>query len=149
MQAVYSEISAPAGPRPDVDFAEDISTLIRSYSPLQASRPFVTYSVSNGQVTFNGNVRSPQARRYLLQHVPAILGVTGVNADNLRDDEMLLTAIGQRLPNGVYATAQYGAIALTGTLPANTSAQALVEAVKAVPGVRLVTAKFDSDSRKL
>ena len=148
MQAAFPETAIPAGPRPDMDIVEDISGVIRSYPPLQASRPFVTYAATDGQVTLNGNVRSPQARRYFLDHVPRISGVAGVNADNLRDDEMLLVAIGQRLPNGVYATARYGAIALTGMLPANTSAQSLIDAVKAVPGVRLVTAKFDNDSKK-
>src|SRR5579864_2062460 len=144
VQPTFSETTAPAEPRAEVDIAEDIASVIRSYPPLRASRPFVKYTVSNGQVTFSGNVRSPQARHYLLEHMPHITGVTSVNADNLRDDDMLLVAIGERLPNGVYATELYGAIALTGMLPRNMSAQALVETVKAVPGVRHVTANFDN-----
>jgi len=144
MQSTLSGTAAPAGPRADVDIAEDIAGVIRSYPPLRASRPFVNYSVSNGQVMLGGNVRSPQARHYLIDHAPRLPGVTTVNADNLRDDEMLLVAIGERLPNGIYATALDGAVALTGTLPRNLSAQALVDLVKALPGVRYVTAKFDN-----
>jgi osmotically-inducible protein OsmY len=144
VQSTFSETTAPAALRADVDIAEDIGSVIRSYPPLRASRPFVRYTVSNGKVTFSGNVRSPQARRYLLDHVPHILGVTSVNADNLRDDDMLLVAIGERLPDGVYATELDGAIALTGMLPRDMSAQALVETVKALPGVRYVTATFDN-----
>jgi hypothetical protein len=144
MQVASPETAAPAGPRADVDIAEDIAGVIRSYPPLRASRPFVNYAVSNGQVTLSGNVRSPQARRYLLDHVPHIPGVASVNADNLRDDEMLLVAIGERIPNGVYANALYGAIILTGMLPQNITPQSLVEAVKAVPGVRFVSGKFDN-----
>ncbi len=146
MQVASPETTAPAGPRADMDIAEDIAGVIRSYPPLRASRPFITYSVNNGQVTLSGNVRSPQARYYLLERVPHISGVASVNADNLPDDEMLLVAIGERLPNGVYANALYGAIALTGTLPQNTTAQSLLEAVRAVPGVRYVSAKFDNVS---
>jgi hypothetical protein len=144
MQPIYSETTTRAGPRPDDDIAEDIRSIIRSYPPLMASRPFVNYAVNNGQVAFSGNVRSPQARHYLLDHTPDIQGVVSVNADSLRDDDMLLVAIGERLPNGVYAAAQYGAIALTGMLPRDISAQSLVDAIKAMPSVRYVTAQFDN-----
>lgn len=144
MQSTFPETAAPATPRPDVDIAEDITGVIRAYPPLQASRPFMNYTVLNRQVTFNGNVRSGQARRYLLDRITHIAGVTSVNADNLRDDDMLLIASGERLPDGVYATILYGAVALTGMLPRDKSAQTLVDAIKAVPGVRHVSANFDN-----
>ena len=144
MQPSFSEADIPAAPRADVDIAEDIAGVIRAYPPLQASRPFTSVTVDNGQVAVSGNVRSALARRYLLDRIPRLAGVTGVNAEKLHDDDMLLIAIGELIPDGIYAAALYGAIALTGMLPRDKSAQALVDAVKAVPGVRHVTANFDN-----
>ena len=62
VQTTFPEAAAPAAPRADSDITEDITGVIRAYPPLQASRPFMSYNVHNGTVSFNGNVRSGQAR---------------------------------------------------------------------------------------
>lgn len=134
----------PTDRRPDVDIEEEIAQLIRSFSPLKQSRTFFTYHSVNGFVTITGNVRNPQSRRVLVDNVPRIVGVTGADSSNLYDDEMIRFAVGHILPPGIYASVQYGSVALTGRLPANVSAEAITDAVAAIPGVRRVGAEFST-----
>ncbi len=133
--------------RPDVDIEEDIDQLIRSYSPLKASRPYFTYKAADGVVVLTGNVRSPQARRVLLDNIPHINGVKSIQSDALHDDETIRLAVGPILPNGVYANVHFGAVALTGSLPNGATADGLIRAAGAVAGVRRVGAEFGETSR--
>ena len=128
--------------RPDEDIEEEIELLIRSFAPLKASRNYFRFKSTNGHVTVEGNIRSPQARRVLLDNLPHIRGVIGVDSTKLYDDEMVRVAVGQLLPPGVLATVHYGAVALTGDLPDGASADAIIEAVRQLSGVRRVGAEF-------
>ncbi len=128
--------------RPDVDIEEDIAQLIRSYSPLKASRQYFSFKSHAGKVILDGNVRSPQARRVLVDNVPHIPGVTGLDANSLYDDETIRMTVGGLLPTGVFANVHYGAVALTGRLPTDTTSDGLLKTIGAVPGVRRVGAEF-------
>jgi osmotically-inducible protein OsmY len=128
--------------RPDEDIEDEIELLIRSFAPLKASRNYFRFKSTNGHVTVEGNIRSPQARRVLLDNLPHIRGVIGVDSTKLYDDEMVRVAVGQLLPPGVLATVHYGAVALTGDLPDGASADAIIEAVRQLSGVRRVGAEF-------
>ncbi len=129
-------------PRPDVDIEEAIAQSVRTYGPLKASRGFFSYHVNHGAITLTGNVRSPQARRMLLNTLPSIAGVTTLNAAQLFDDEAIRMAVGKLIPDGVFANVMVGAVALTGTLPAGASLDELRRAVTAVAGVRRVDAQL-------
>lgn len=132
----------PTSQRPDMDIEEDIRQLINSFPPLKASRPYFTFHSQQGRVVFTGNVRGAQARRVLVENTPRIQGVLGVDATNFYDDEMVRFAVGHMLPPGVFASVQYGAVALTGRLAGGVSAETILHAVEGVPGVRRVAADF-------
>ena len=128
--------------RPDVDIEEEIELLTRSFAPLKASRGYFTVKCTDGHVVAAGNIRSPQARRVLLDNLPHIRGVVDVDSTNLYDDEMVRLSVGQLLPAGVLASVHYGAVALTGRLPEGASADMIVNSIQAVKGVRRVGAQF-------
>jgi len=128
--------------RPDVDIEEEISQLVRSFPPLKASRPYFTFQSVNGYITVVGNVRNPQARRVMTDNVPRIAGVVHCDVNRLYDDEMIRFSVGQLLPPGVYASVQYGVVALTGHAAEGVKPEAIIEAVQAIPGVRRVGAEF-------
>ncbi|PJF35605.1 MAG: hypothetical protein CUN49_09685 [Candidatus Thermofonsia Clade 1 bacterium] len=130
--------------RPDEDIEESIADLIRSYPPLRISRPFFTFASQRGQVKFMGNVRTPQERYLLAARVPHIAGVQSVDLSELYDDEQVRFAVGKVLPYGVYASVHFGAVVLTGRLPEGMSAEALLEQVRAISGVRLARAELSS-----
>lgn len=132
----------PTERRPDVDIEEEIELLIRSFAPLKASRGYFSVKCTDGHVVVAGNIRSPQARRVLLDNLPHIRGVVNVDSTNLFDDEMVRLSVGQLLPAGVLASVHYGAVALTGQLPAGVSADLIVDTVRGVKGVRRVGAQF-------
>jgi hypothetical protein len=128
--------------RPDEDIEEEIELLIRSFSPLKTSRGYFSYKSVDGHVTVDGNVRSPQARRVLIDNIPHIRGVASCDSTKLVDDEMVRLAVGELLPPGVLASVHYGAVALTGNLPEGASADTISDAVRKIPGVRRVGSEF-------
>jgi len=130
--------------RPDMDIEEEIELLIRSFAPLKTSRGHFTFKSAGGHVTVEGNVRSPQARRVLIDNIPHIRGVVSCDSSKLLDDETVRLAVGVLLPPGVLASVHYGTVALTGDLPEGASAETIIQAVSAVPGVRRVGAQFGS-----
>lgn len=130
--------------RPDVDIGEDIDELIASFAPLKASRPYFAVRIDGGTVRLEGNVRSPQARLVLLNNVPRIPGVVGMDPSQLYDDDTIRFAVGQVLPPGLFASVQFGVVALTGRLAQGVSADAILSAIQAIPGVRRVGAEFES-----
>ena len=123
---------------------EEIEMLIRSFSPLKTSRGYFSYKSVDGHVTVEGNARSPQARRVLIDNIPHIRGVVSCDSTKLVDDEMVRIAVGELLPPGVLASVHYGAVGLTGDLPEGASAETIMGAVSKVPGVRRVGAEFDT-----
>jgi osmotically-inducible protein OsmY len=136
----------PTERRPDVDIEEEIELLTRSFAPLKASRGYFKIRCVDGHVQVTGNVRNPQARRVLLDNIPHIRGVVDCDGSKLYDDEMIRFAVGQLLPPGVNASVHYGSVALVGHLPAGTSEDAIVQAIKAVPGVVRVVTDFPAAS---
>jgi len=132
----------PSERRPDEDIEEEIGTLIRTYPPLKASRPYFTFQARNGHVKLTGNVLSPQARQVLCDNVPRIQGVKGCDCSELYDDEMVRFAVGQILPPGVVVSVRYGTVALTGQLPDGAKPEVIQAAAAKVPGVRRVGAEF-------
>jgi hypothetical protein len=128
-------------PKPTLDIREDIETIIRTYPPLRESRPHLKIDVDPaGKVTLLGNVRTHVIERVLVDSTRLVEGVTTVDDSALYNDDEILVEAGKLLPPGVYLTAVNGALVLTGREP--TEVDALVDAVKAVSGVRAVTAKF-------
>ncbi len=134
----------PTVRRPDEDIQEEIDQLTRSFSPLKTSRGYFSYKSIDGHVTVEGNVRSPQARRVLIDNIPHIRGVVSCDSTRLVDDEMVRIAVGELLPPGVLASVHYGAVGLTGNLPDGASAETIMDAVSTIPGVRRVGAEFAS-----
>lgn len=128
--------------RPDVDIEEDIDELIASFAPLKASRPYFDYRIEEGIVKLEGNVRSPQARLVLLNNIPRIPGVLGMEPSQLYDDDSIRFAVGQVMPPGLFASVQFGVVALTGKLPPGVSSDAIISAILAIPGVRRVGAEY-------
>lgn len=128
--------------RPDVDIEEDIHNLIAHYPPLQADRHQLHIEAHDGAVTLSGHVRSLINRRYLVDRVREIAGVSTVNADQLYCEETIRIESGRPIPNGVIANAVYGTVILTGTLPQGTSAEDVVKDVALIPGVVRVVTKF-------
>ena len=122
--------------RPASDIEEDIRELIRSYDPLKQARPFIDFHAKDGKVTLIGHVRSVQARRVFVDNVPDIPGVKKVDGKKLYDDESLRLELGTVLPRGVWVRVNFGAVAISGSLPSGTSAKEIIKAVKGVPGVR-------------
>jgi osmotically-inducible protein OsmY len=133
--------------RPDVDIEEDVAQIIRSYPPLQMSRPYFTYKSLGGVIQLRGNVRTPQARRVLVENAARIAGVSQVDDTDLFDDEALRMAVGDVIglsgQSGVYATVHGGVVALTGNKLAHDAAASLINAVQAIPGVRRVGAALE------
>jgi hypothetical protein len=129
-------------PRPDIDIEQEIGQIVNSYPPLKGSRGYFAYRANNGRVTLVGNVRTPQARRVLVDNVPRIAGVESVDSSQLYDDEMLRFAVGALLPPGVFASVHYGAVGLTGRVPDDASATTIIYEVGQVLGVRRVGAEL-------
>lgn len=132
----------PIERRPDEDIEEEIGTLIRTYPPLKASRPYFTFQSKHGHVKITGNVLSPQARQVLCDNVARIAGVTECDCSDLYDDEMVRFAVGQIVPPGVVVTVRYGTVALTGQLPEGALPDVIKDAASKIPGVRRVGAEF-------
>ncbi|MBX3085825.1 MAG: BON domain-containing protein [Anaerolineae bacterium] len=124
--------------RPDVDIEDDIHRLIGTFAPLKASRSYFDFRSEGGKITLHGNVRSPQAKRVLLDNVPRVAGVADHDASDLFDDEEVKFSVAQLLPPGVYANVHYGAVTLTGTLPEGANADAIAKEIGNLPGVRRV-----------
>src|SRR5258706_3545244 len=83
--------------RPDVDIEDEIDLLCRSFAPLKASRGYFTIKSVKGRVRLIGNVRSPQARRGLLDNVPHIPAGGACDRSGFYDDRMIRVGLGQML----------------------------------------------------
>lgn len=127
---------------PSEDIAGAIYALIRRYPPLAQSRHYFTFSVVEGVVTLEGNIKSAIAERVLLDNVPHMPGVVKVIADNLTNDEDLRHQIGQIVPAGVLVNIDFGVVALGGSLPARRKPEALVNKVAKIKGVVRVINKL-------
>lgn len=122
--------------QPDEDILEDIREFIRGYDPLKRDREHFDYTSVNGHVTLVGHTRSAKSRRVLVDNVPDVPGVMTMDASQLYDDETLRFDVGKVLPHGTFIRVNFGSVVITGTLPSGADANAVVEAVKAIEGVR-------------
>lgn len=128
--------------RPDMDIHEDVMALITRYPPLSADRKHIHVVVTDGIIRLTGYVRTPINRHYLLDRLTLIRGVIGIDADRLYDDSSLRIAIGRVLPQGVYANTRFGTAILAGEPPQGVDRDALIAAVRAIPGVQTVVTQF-------
>lgn len=126
--------------RSDLDLAEDISSVIRSYPPLRQSREFIHYDVQNGFVKVKGNVKTRQAKRHLLDHLKKLEGVGDVDSSAFLADDEISLQVGQLLPQGVMANVSMGVVVLSGELPSSVPLESFVEKIRALPGVLRVGA---------
>lgn len=131
-----------ATPRPDLDIHEDIEDIIVHYPPMVNDRHHVKISVENGVVKLVGHMKTPITRHYLTETIPTVKGVAQVDDSQLYDDEGIRLEIGKLIPLGVFANIEYGVVILSGRLPQGIDSAALIEKVKGVSGVRIVTSKF-------
>jgi len=127
--------------RPDVDIHADVNNLILHYPPLASDQHQIRILVANGVVHLGGHVRSTPSRRYLIDAIPTIQGVTGVNDAALYDEDMLRLEIGKVLPTGLQVNMRYGTAILSGKLPDGTSEEELVK-LASLPGVERVVVNF-------
>ena len=139
-----STLSVPTVSRPDMDIAADVVLVIRDYPPLHVSHDYMQTEIHDGKVTLRGNVRSIPGLRYLQNEIPRIDGVTGLNLDQLFDDEAVRLNVAENLPEGLYVNVQFGTVTLNGIPAADLDQQALIETIQSVPGVRRVLAQFDA-----
>jgi hypothetical protein len=128
--------------RPDLDIHEDIEGVTVQYPPMVNDRHHVKVSVENGVVTLTGHLKTPITRNYLMETIPGVKGVVRVDISQLYDDETIRLEIAPFIPFGVFANVEYGVVILTGRLPQGTNEVELVQKVKVVPGIRMVTSKF-------
>lgn len=129
--------------RDDLDILEDIDHLIAHYPPLMKDRHAIKCSIKEGFVTVSGHTQSPNTRRYFLDNLPLVDGVTGVNADQFFDDETIRLDAGRSLPFGVrVGKVQYGVVILTGELPEGANATDITTPIQQIPGVQRVLMSF-------
>ncbi len=123
----------------DEDILESLHILVRANDQIRVSRSYFSYTVVNGVVKLVGNVKTPIVRRAFKDNVLQLAGVNAVDDTELFDDEGILLAVGKVLPFGMRARLNHGAVALSGILPEETSADEMVANVGEIPGVRMVS----------
>lgn len=129
--------------RPDMDIQADIERMMLTYPPLTKDRHSVHIHVHDGAVKVTGHVQTPNTRRYFLNSIPAVDGVTSIDATQLFDDESIRLEVGRLLPAGVrVGRCQYGNVVLVGRPLDGVDAADIVRKVREVPGVRQVITDF-------
>ncbi len=128
--------------RTDLDIQDDIEAVLAHYPPLTHDRHHLQVTVQNGTVTASGYTRTSITRRYLVNALKQIPGVTQVNADSLYCDDGIRLDIGRVIPVGVIANVMHGTVILTGALPAGSNEADVVTAIANIPGVRAVKTQF-------
>lgn len=134
--------TAVASQREDSLIQADIDHLIATYPPLAKDRRAIHVTIQNGLVTVNGHVQTANTRRYFLDRLAGIPGVTEVHAENFYDDLAIRLEVSKVLPLGIQATVLYGMVILAGEPPHDMSAESLAERVLAVSGVVKVVSGF-------
>lgn len=120
----------------DEEILETVRDLVRSYDPLKASRNDFEIFVMNGVVRLEGVVNNKRSHRVLLDGIPQIPGVMGVNDKHLFDDETLTMQVAELLPLGVRVRLEAGDVILVGTAPSDFSMDELVLDISEIPGVQ-------------
>ncbi len=128
--------------RPDMDIHQDVHNLILHYPPLAADLHQIHIVVSDGVVNVSGHVKSQPSRRTLLDLIPTIEGVKGVNGDSLYDEDTLRREVGRVIPIGIQVTMRYGTVILTGGFPEETTPEDSFALLTKIPGVEKVVTQF-------
>jgi osmotically-inducible protein OsmY len=128
--------------RPDIDIHDDVNDIIARYPPLAADRHQLRILVTDGVVHLAGHVKSQPSRRYLVDSIPQIDGVQGVNDRALYDEDTIRIEVGQVIPVGILATMRYGTVILSGKLPDGVTVDDLVSRLAQIPGVERVATNF-------
>lgn len=128
--------------RPDADIQEDIRDMIAHYPPLNMDRHHLKVEVDAGHLTITGHVKAPSTHRYMLEMLPTVEGVMDVNASAFFNDEAIRLELGHVVPPGVLVNVEYGAVILSGHLPAGVDEAELIQRVKAAAGVRQIVTAF-------
>lgn len=126
--------------RPDLDIEGDIHDLIATYPPLTHDRHQFHVTVTDGNVTVAGAIKSRVTYSYLLERLPQIAGVRSVNHSMLFYDDDIRLNLGRLIPLGVFVNMEYGVVKLSGTLPAGMNLEALVQEISHIGGVQRVVA---------
>ena len=104
--------------RADADLEDDIQHLIAQYPPLAKDRHVIHITVKDGLATISGHTQTRNTRRYFVDHLAEIPGLTSVNTDHFYDDDTIRLNIARVLPAGVrLARIRYGVVVLTGDNP--------------------------------
>lgn len=128
--------------RDDTDIHADIDHCVAHYPPLAKDRHAFKVAVDHGAVTISGHVQTAITRRYFLDHVKDIEGVTSVDADAFFDDLTIKLEVSHALPLGVQENVLYGTVILTGEPPRDRSVEQLADQILAMPGVARVANGF-------
>ena len=128
--------------RPDELIVDDIRHLIATYPPLTADRTAIQCRVLDSVVTVTGHVMSANTRRFFLDRLPAIPGVTRVNSDGLFDDSSVRLDVSRILPPGLQANVRHGHVILSGEPPQDMSMEVIADRILALPGVLKVVSGF-------
>lgn len=146
MAEMHAETHAPhsivTSPIADADLKAAVEQVIIDYPPAIHDRHRIHIIVHNGEVALKGNVKSAITRKYLLEHVARVGGVTLVDFSGLYDDDTIRLDVGQVVPHGVFVNVIYGAAVLSGTPPTDMSVEELVRKVGTVSGVQRVVTSF-------
>lgn len=122
----------------DTDLEHAVQQVFIGYPPLMHDRHRVHVAVSDGHVTLRGHVKSAVTRDYLVRQTRLVPGVRTVDASALYDDDTIRREAGRAVPHGIFVTVEYGAVVLSGRLPAGETLEGLVQRVGQTPGVHRV-----------
>ncbi|MEM6284372.1 MAG: BON domain-containing protein [Chloroflexota bacterium] len=130
--------------RPDVDIDEDIDHMLTrpGFEAVRHDRARMEIAVTNGAVTITGHTRTAQTPDVLSREVAKIPGVKSVDVSQLYNDDALRVLSGQMTPVEVFTAVSYGAVVLTGKIPAGMTLEEIVAKVEAIEGVRKVIPNF-------
>ena len=131
-----------------LDLAEEVERALRDFDPVRtAHHPIRVRVQTDGRVILQGPVRSRLVRDQILEIVRSVPGVVE-GIDRMVPDAELEVAVAEALdrdprtsslpPGGVQTHALFGAITLSGHLPAGSDRGAVRQVAAAVPGVRQV-----------
>jgi osmotically-inducible protein OsmY len=135
--------TSPISQRDDTAVLSDIHHLIATYPPLTKDRHALQVTVQKGAVTVSGHVQTPSTRRYFLDKLAQLPGVSAVKSDEFYEDQTLRIEVGKIIPVGVIvARVQYGVVVVSGQLPDGMTEEDLGRHIQTVPGVKRVVTAF-------
>ncbi|MEZ4667958.1 MAG: BON domain-containing protein [Anaerolineae bacterium] len=126
----------------DTVIYDDIRHLIATYPPLVADRSAIQVTVENGAVVVSGHVMSANTRRFFLNELERVPGISSVNAEGLYDDTSVRLDVSRLLPPGLQANVRHGVVILSGEHPIDQPIEAVADQILALPGVAKVVSSF-------